>query len=101
MTGTHFVHTCHFRDASWRNDPPNVYLQVARLLQTIEHPTEGTLRVAGPAASWSRTLPSIRHYPPRLGEHGTEILSEAGLSDDEIEALLVEGGLINADTEPG
>lgn len=74
------------------------HLAAVGLLQSIEHPTEGTLRVAGPAASWSRTPPSIRHYPPRLGEHGGEILSQAGFSGDEIEALVAEGALINADT---
>jgi crotonobetainyl-CoA:carnitine CoA-transferase CaiB-like acyl-CoA transferase len=74
------------------------HLAAVGLLQSIEHPTEGTLRVAGPAATWSRTPPSIRHYPPRLGEHGGEILSQAGFSGDEIEALVTEGALINADT---
>jgi crotonobetainyl-CoA:carnitine CoA-transferase CaiB-like acyl-CoA transferase len=57
------------------------YLAAAGLLQSIEHPTEGTLLVAGPAATWSKTRPSIRHHPPRLGEHGEEILREAGFSD--------------------
>jgi crotonobetainyl-CoA:carnitine CoA-transferase CaiB-like acyl-CoA transferase len=56
------------------------------------------LRVAGPAATWSKTQPSIRHYPPRLGEHGGEILREAGFSDDEIGALVAEGALINPDS---
>jgi crotonobetainyl-CoA:carnitine CoA-transferase CaiB-like acyl-CoA transferase len=42
------------------------------------------------------TPPSIRHYPPRLGEHGGEILREAGFSDDEIEQLVAEGALIES-----
>lgn len=71
------------------------HLAAVGLIQSIEHPTEGTLRVAGPAATWSRTPPSIRHHPPRLGEHGAEILREAGLSDVEIEALVAEGALID------
>lgn len=74
------------------------HLAAVGLLQSIEHPTEGTLRVAGPAATWSKTPPSIRHYPPRLGEHGTEILGEAGFSTGEIDALVAEGGLVNPDT---
>src|SRR6478609_5942289 len=73
------------------------HLAAVGLLQSIEHPTEGTLRVAGPAATWSKTPPSIRKHPPRLGEHGEEILREAGFSDDEIAALEVEGALIEAD----
>ena len=70
------------------------HLEAVGLLQSIDHPTEGTLRVAGPAASWSKTPPSIRQYPPRLGEHGGEILREAGFTDAEIEALVNEGGLL-------
>jgi crotonobetainyl-CoA:carnitine CoA-transferase CaiB-like acyl-CoA transferase len=70
------------------------HLEAVGLVQFIDHPTEGALRVAGPAASWSKTPPSIRQYPPRLGEHGGEILREAGFSDGEIEALVNEGALL-------
>ena len=77
------------------DDPPSA---AVGLLQSVEHPTEGTLRVAGPAATWSRTPPSIRQYPPRLGEHGGEVLREAGFSDGEVDALVAEGALINPDS---
>jgi crotonobetainyl-CoA:carnitine CoA-transferase CaiB-like acyl-CoA transferase len=70
------------------------HLNAVGFFRSIDHPTEGALRVAGPAASWSKTPPSVRQYPPRLGEHGGEILREAGLSDGEIEALVSEGALI-------
>jgi crotonobetainyl-CoA:carnitine CoA-transferase CaiB-like acyl-CoA transferase len=70
------------------------HLAAVGLIQALEHPTEGTLRVAGPAATWSKTPPSIRTYPPRLGEHGEEILRETGLTDAEIASLLAEGALI-------
>ncbi|MGN1288966.1 MAG: CaiB/BaiF CoA transferase family protein [Bradyrhizobium sp.] len=70
------------------------HLAAVELIQSLEHPTEGTLRVAGPAATWSRTPPSIRTYPPNLGEHGREILREAGLADAEIATLLKDGALI-------
>jgi len=35
--------------------------------------------------------------PPRLGEHGGAILREAGFSDREIEALIAEGAMVEAD----
>ena len=74
------------------------HLAAVGLLQSIEHPTEGTLRVAGPTATWSKTPPSIRHYPPRLGEHGDEILREAGFSENEIGVLVADGALIRPDS---
>jgi crotonobetainyl-CoA:carnitine CoA-transferase CaiB-like acyl-CoA transferase len=74
------------------------HLAAVGLLQSIEHPTEGILRVAGPAATWSKTPPSIRHYPPGLGEHGEEILREAGFSDDAIKSLVAEGALTHPDS---
>ncbi|MFB9263900.1 CaiB/BaiF CoA transferase family protein [Bradyrhizobium erythrophlei] len=73
------------------------HLAAVGLIRSLEHPTEGTLRVAGPAATWSRTPPSIRTHPPRLGEHGEEILREAGVADAEIAALVDEGALIKPD----
>jgi len=73
------------------------HLAEVGLIQSLEHPTEGTLRVAGPAATWSRTPPSIRTYPPSLGEHGREILREAGVAESEIAALIAEGALIEPD----
>ena len=73
------------------------HLAAVGLLQSIEHPTEGTLRVAGPAATWSKTPPSIRRYPPRLGEQGEEILRAAGFSDDDIDALAADGSLVRGE----
>jgi crotonobetainyl-CoA:carnitine CoA-transferase CaiB-like acyl-CoA transferase len=74
------------------------HLEAVGLLHTMEHPTEGPLRVAGPAATWSKTPPSIRRYPPGLGEHGGKILREAGFSEDEIGALIAEGGMIEMES---
>jgi crotonobetainyl-CoA:carnitine CoA-transferase CaiB-like acyl-CoA transferase len=73
------------------------HLNAVGFFRSIDHPTEGALRVAGPAASWSKTPPSVRQYPPRLGEHGGEILREAGFSDGEIEAMVSEGALIRGE----
>jgi crotonobetainyl-CoA:carnitine CoA-transferase CaiB-like acyl-CoA transferase len=70
------------------------HLEAVGFFQSIDHPTEGRLRLAGPAASWSKTPPSVRQYPPRLGEHGGEILREAGFTAGEIEALVAEGALV-------
>ena len=42
---------------------------------------------------FGETPASIRRLQPRLGEHGREILLEAGLSEDEIRSLVEAGGL--------
>jgi crotonobetainyl-CoA:carnitine CoA-transferase CaiB-like acyl-CoA transferase len=40
------------------------------------------------------TPAGIDRLPPRLGEHGHDILREAGLSEREIDALAAQGGLM-------
>jgi crotonobetainyl-CoA:carnitine CoA-transferase CaiB-like acyl-CoA transferase len=43
---------------------------------------------------FSRTPAAIDRLQPNLGEHGTEILREAGLSDDEIDKMRASGATI-------
>ena len=64
------------------------HLAAVGLLQELDHPTEGKLHMTAPAATWSRTPPSVRTPAPNLGEHGVEILREAGFTDEEISELL-------------
>jgi crotonobetainyl-CoA:carnitine CoA-transferase CaiB-like acyl-CoA transferase len=75
------------------------HLAAVGLLRSIDHPTEGTLRVAGPAATWSKTPPSISQYPPRLGEHGEDALRAAGFSETDIAKLLAVRTLISGDAQ--
>ena len=35
--------------------------------------------------------PGLRRQPPRVGEHGAEIASEAGIANDELAALIADG----------
>jgi formyl-CoA transferase len=63
-------------------------LLATRLFQTMEHPSEGAVRYVRPPTKFARTPASVRGPAPRIGEHSCEILREAGLQDDEINALL-------------
>jgi crotonobetainyl-CoA:carnitine CoA-transferase CaiB-like acyl-CoA transferase len=67
------------------------HLEAVGFWQIVEHPTEGTMRLPGIPAAYSKTPGTIRRLPPRLGEHSVEILREAGLAPDEIGALLASG----------
>jgi crotonobetainyl-CoA:carnitine CoA-transferase CaiB-like acyl-CoA transferase len=67
------------------------HLKATGFWQIVEHPTEGTMRLPGIPAAYSKTPAAIRRLPPRLGEHSVEILREAGLSPAEVDALLASG----------
>ena len=53
----------------------------------VEHPTEGKFDMTGFPWDFSGTPASYRRPAPGLGEHTDEILSEAGLSAEEIAKL--------------
>lgn len=57
------------------------------LVQTVEHPTVGTVPQIGPPIHMSRTPGAITTAPPLLGEHGVDILRELNYSDTEIGRL--------------
>ncbi|MGI9417212.1 MAG: CaiB/BaiF CoA transferase family protein [Geminicoccaceae bacterium] len=51
----------------------------------------GTYRGWGLPIKLSRTPGRIERHPPRFGEHGRTILEEAGLGEDEVDALVEQG----------
>jgi crotonobetainyl-CoA:carnitine CoA-transferase CaiB-like acyl-CoA transferase len=59
----------------------------------FEHPQAGRLRQMRNAARFEGTPAAIRRGAPALGQHGDEILAEAGFTADEIAALRAEGVL--------
>ena len=58
------------------------------MLVQVEHPTAGTVRMAGIPVKFSLTPASVRLPPPLLGQHNEEVLeSWLGINDKEISEL--------------
>ena len=56
------------------------YLRESRFFRRMEHPTEGRVVSMAALANFSGTAASVHRFPPRLGEHTDEILSELATS---------------------
>ena len=67
------------------------HLTAVNYLPVVEHPTEGRVRDIRVPSTWSESQPNVRRHAPQLGEHSVEVLREAGLSEDQIEALIARG----------
>lgn len=63
------------------------HLKAVGMFPVSDHPSEGAIRIARPPTKFASTPASIRHLAPRLGEHTTDILREAGFTDPEIDAM--------------
>ncbi len=72
------------------------HLNAVGFWQTVDHPTEGKLKLPGFPINFSETPESIRRHQPLLGEHSTEILKEAGLSQADIDQLVKSGATLQA-----
>ncbi|MBA3778655.1 MAG: CoA transferase, partial [Chloroflexi bacterium] len=66
-------------------------VQARRMIETIAHPTVGTLRTTGIPFKFSRTPGSVRSAPPLRGQHAEEVLGWLGYTDPEIATLRAGG----------
>jgi succinate--hydroxymethylglutarate CoA-transferase len=64
------------------------------MVAEVEHPTIGTLKLAGIPIKYSETPGSIRSHPPLLGEHTDEVLTEVLEYDSEKIGELRESGVV-------
>jgi crotonobetainyl-CoA:carnitine CoA-transferase CaiB-like acyl-CoA transferase len=72
------------------------HLNAVGFWQSVDHPTEGKLKLPGFPINFSETPESIRRHAPRLGEHSAEVLKEAGLSQAEIDVMVKTGATLLA-----
>ncbi len=76
---------------SLKDDP---HLNAVGFWQDMDHPTEGPIRMTRFPVNFSETPADVRRHAPILGEHSAEILREAGLSQQEIDALVASGATL-------
>ncbi|MCP3983428.1 MAG: CoA transferase [bacterium] len=62
-------------------------VQANQLIQEMDHPVAGRLRMPRPAAHFDTTPARIERHAPLLGEHTNEVCRELGMSDAEIAEL--------------
>jgi crotonobetainyl-CoA:carnitine CoA-transferase CaiB-like acyl-CoA transferase len=67
------------------------YLTEAGAIMKQEHPTLGTLELAGPFVHFEETETDCRRSAPLLGADGLEVLAEVGYSEARIAELVAAG----------
>lgn len=65
--------------------------QARDMIETVDHPAVGSLKLVGMPYKLSATPAALRRPPPLLGEHTAEILAELGLDSAAIAALHADG----------
>jgi crotonobetainyl-CoA:carnitine CoA-transferase CaiB-like acyl-CoA transferase len=69
------------------------HLEATGFFRMVDHPTEGRLRQMAVPVRFEGTPAGFARQAPRLGEHGAEVMREAGYTDQAIEALVASGAL--------
>lgn len=62
-------------------------VQARNMQQTIDHPTNGSVKMPGSPMHFSRTPTAIDRHPPQLGDQTDAILTEFGYDDETIADL--------------
>jgi formyl-CoA transferase/CoA:oxalate CoA-transferase len=68
-------------------------LAARHMIEAVEHAAAGTLRVLGVPIKLSETPGSVRTAPPTLGQHTATVLTELGMTANDIEGLRRTGAI--------
>ena len=68
--------------------PDDPHLQAVNFFRPYDHPSQGKMRVTETPYKFDRESLPVRHHPPRLNEHGAEVLREAGCTEDQIRNII-------------
>jgi len=66
------------------------------MVPEVTHPVAGTVKTIGLPVKFSATPGAVTRPGPLFGQHTREVLAEAGLSPDQIEALIASGAVKTA-----
>lgn len=69
------------------------HVQARGMVQEMEHPVAGRIRVVGPPVKLSRTPARLSRPSPTYGQHTAEVLQELGYSEADIRRL-AEAGVV-------
>jgi len=73
------------------------HLRETGFIREVDHPSEGRLRTTAPLGRYGATPTALRRPAPRLGEHGRQILREAGFDDAQIDRLIADHVTLQGD----
>ncbi|GAA0496265.1 CoA transferase [Pigmentiphaga sp. GD03639] len=65
------------------------------LFQKVEHPTEGTITNLRNPVRFSTYEPALKWPAPHIGEHSIELLRDAGLGEEDIQAMVASGATVD------
>jgi crotonobetainyl-CoA:carnitine CoA-transferase CaiB-like acyl-CoA transferase len=57
------------------------HLSAVDFFETVEHPTEGPVKISRPSVRFSDSPASVRRLAPNLGEHNAEVLGRRANSN--------------------
>ncbi|WP_425991700.1 CaiB/BaiF CoA transferase family protein [Afipia sp. DC4300-2b1] len=67
------------------------HLNAIGYIRTVNHPSEGPIKDIAIPTEWSASQPVSTRHAPQLGEHTVEVLREAGIEQEAVDALLTQG----------